>query len=72
MAKLVYPIHFSRIGEVVKALMDYQNVAFCLTIGLLVIRDDHLELDLKVLYELLPKCEVNQLSLSETIERRCP
>jgi hypothetical protein len=54
-AHLVYPIRSSWISEIVKALMDHVNVAFCLAIGLVVVGGGHLKLNLKVLHELLPE-----------------
>jgi hypothetical protein len=55
MAKLVYRIWYSWIGDIAEKLTDRVNVAFCLTINLVVVRGGHLKLDLKVLYRLLPE-----------------
>jgi hypothetical protein len=49
----VYPVHSSWDSEVMEALIDRVNMAFCLTIDLGVLRGRHLELNLKVLHELL-------------------
>jgi hypothetical protein len=55
MTKLVYPIHSSEIGKVVKALADCMNLGLCLAISLVVVGGNYLELDLKVLHEPLPE-----------------
>jgi hypothetical protein len=53
MVKLIYLIYSTWISEVLKALTDHVNVAFCLAIGLVVIRGGYLKLDLMVLHRLL-------------------
>jgi hypothetical protein len=53
MTKLVYPICSPGIGEVVKAMVNCVNTVLCLTISLVVVGGGHLELNLKVLNELL-------------------
>jgi hypothetical protein len=52
--------------------MDYVNTVFSLAIGLEVVRGSHLELNLKVFISCCQRCEVNQLSLLETIESGYP
>jgi hypothetical protein len=57
MPKVVYAIHFARIGVIVAVLTNCMHTAFWLAIGCVVVAGDHLELTLKVLHKLLPEVQ---------------
>jgi hypothetical protein len=50
-----YPICFSWIGEIAKALANHVNVAFILAIAVMLVGGGLFKLDVKVLHELLPE-----------------